>query len=152
MNKDDVKSARKFAVAAHGSQTYGTNNPYVYHLDKVAKVCLRYGGKIDDLVICYLHDVLEDTNVPAAQIENQFGNLITKIVMLLSNTESKKNTYERIRSSSKAVFIKLCDRIANVEEGGKVDMYKKQYPLFRSVLYRKGEYESMWRHLDGLLL
>jgi hypothetical protein len=55
------------------------------------------------------------------------------------------------------VALKLADRIANVEfsieceDGGKVKMYRKEYPDFVTYLHKAGEHDAMWDHLGGLL-
>lgn len=141
--------ARQFAINAHGNQKYG-NHPYSYHLDKVVDVAKRYNASDDILAVCFLHDVIEDTKVTYSNIRKLFGVKIAYLVDLVSNRGSKELTFERIRSNSIAVFVKLCDRIANVSEGGKIEMYKKQYPLFRKILKRDKEYENMWEELDEL--
>ena len=61
-------------------------------------------------------------------------------------------TYPKIRASADAVRLKLADRIANVENGGKlVDMYRREYEDFRRALYTPGQADPMWAHLDELL-
>ena len=51
-----------------------------------------------------------------------------------------------------AVRLKLADRIANIESGGKlVEMYRNEYENFRRG-YTAGENEDMWAHLDTLML
>jgi (p)ppGpp synthase/HD superfamily hydrolase len=62
-------------------------------------------------------------------------------------------TYPKIRATKGAVCLKLADRIANVENGGKlVEMYKKEYDDFRRALYTPGEHEDMWNHLTSLMV
>ena len=149
MSENYLKKAIEFAKEAHGNQRYG-DKPYVYHLLKVAKVAKRYGGSEFQIICSFLHDVLEDTPVTFDQLSKAFGRAAT-VIDLVSNRASKEETFKRIRSSKDAVFVKLCDRIANVEEGAKNSKYRKEYPLFKSILYRKGEFESMWEYLDKLL-
>jgi hypothetical protein len=61
-------------------------------------------------------------------------------------------TYPKIRAVKGATRLKLADRIANVEQGGKlVDMYRKEYEDFKRNLFVTGENEDMWKHLDGLM-
>jgi len=146
--------ADDFAQMAHGDQQYG-QHPYKYHLDKVVDNARRFNGTKTQILCARLHDVIEDTAITKEQLASRFGNHVAHVVDLVSNQSKehpdwKQTTLERIRTEPDAVFVKLCDRIANVAEGGKIGKYRKEYPLFRGILYREGEYEDMWRVLDDL--
>jgi (p)ppGpp synthase/HD superfamily hydrolase len=148
---DVIKEAAKFAIKAHGGQQYGVGTPYTYHLAQVYTLARRFGGSTDEQAAAWLHDVLEDTSVTKAELQQQFGSNIANIVDLVSNRESKEATFQRIRASKSAVFVKLCDRLANVTAGAKINMYRKQHPTFKSILYKKGEFENLWKMIDKQL-
>lgn len=64
--------------------------------------------------------------------------------------------YEGIRNTKYATFVKLCDRIANVEyslstKNRMFDMYKKEQKHFRDMLYTD-EYKEMWEYLEKIML
>ena len=143
----NVKEAAKFAVKAHGSQRYG-GKPYSYHLEKVYRNVVRFGGSNEHQMAAWLHDVIEDTSVTKDDVAKKFGSKVAKIVDLVSNQASKEATYKRIRTDKDAVFVKLCDRLANVSEGGKLDMYRKQQRTFKPILYKKGEFDALWKAID----
>lgn len=145
-----VKDAAKFAAKAHGSQRYGGKS-YMYHLERVYRVVTRFGGSEVHQATAWLHDVIEDTSVTKSDIAKVFGSKIAHIVDLVSNRGSKESTFQRIRSDKDAVFVKLCDRLANVSEGGKLSMYRKQHQSFRSILYKKGEFDALWKAIDDKL-
>lgn len=145
-----VKDAAKFALKAHGNQKYGSH-PYGYHLEKVYQNTVRYGGSEPAKQAGWLHDVIEDTSVTKAEVARAFGGNVAKIVDLVSNRSSKEATNKRIRTSKDAVFVKLCDRLANVTEGAKNDKYRKAHPLFKSILYKKGEFDALWKAIDKVL-
>ena len=145
-----VKDAAKFALKAHGNQKYGSH-PYGYHLEKVYKNAVRYGGSGPSLQAAWLHDTIEDTPITKADVARAFGGNVAKIVDLVSNRPSKETTNKRIRTSKDAVFVKLCDRLANTTEGQKNDKYRKAHPLFKSILYRKGEFDALWKAIDKAL-
>jgi (p)ppGpp synthase/HD superfamily hydrolase len=148
MNK--VKDAAKFAIKAHGNQRYG-GKPYSYHLEKVYKNAVKHGGSETQQIAAWLHDTIEDTSVTSSDISKEFGSSVARLVDLVSNLSSKETTFKRIRTSKDAVFVKLCDRLANVTEGAKNDKYRKEHPLFKSILYKQGEFESLWRAIDQKL-
>lgn len=139
--------AQQFAIKAHGNQMYG-DKPYEYHLQKVVDNTKKFGGEQKHIQAAYLHDVLEDTYIKREELEKKFGKEVTDIVDLLSNTGNKEETFKRIRTNPDAVFVKLADRLANTSEGKKNDKYRKEQPLFKSILYRKGEFDEMWDQLD----
>ena len=145
-----LEKAMAFAKAAHGDQKYG-DKPYLYHLLKVAKVATRYGGNEFQTVCCLLHDVLGDTDVSFSELAKAFSPQVAVIVGMVTNKPSKEETFKIIRENKNAVFVKLCDRIANCEAGNKNNKYKKEYPIFKKILYRPGEFEEMWKHLNYLL-
>jgi (p)ppGpp synthase/HD superfamily hydrolase len=145
-----IKQALLFAKEKHAGQKYGSHD-YMYHLIRVVKVAQRYGASDDDIVACFLHDTIEDTSTTHNDIAKLFGQPTADVVELVSNRSTKEATFKRIRTNKRAVFVKLCDRIANCEEGAKNDKYRKEYPLFKKILYKSGEFEPMWKHLDNLL-
>jgi (p)ppGpp synthase/HD superfamily hydrolase len=146
----NVKEAAKFAIKAHGSQTYGSK-PYAHHLEQVYRNVVKYGGSPVLQMAAWLHDVIEDTSTTKAEVSKKFGSAVATIVDLVSNRGSKEATYKRIRSNKGAVFVKLCDRLANVSVGEKNDMYRKMHSLFKSILYKPGEFDSLWKEIERRL-
>lgn len=142
--------ALNFALRAHGDQMYG-DKPYKYHLLKVFQ--LAQGGTTASRQAALLHDVLEDTSVTKEQLEKQFGPKVAHIVDLVTKRPNEPNAsyYDRINTDREAVFVKLCDRLANATEGEKNDKYAADYPLFKQKLHIKGEYQTYWWRLDKLL-
>lgn len=137
---DKIKKARQFAIEKHGNQQYG-NDPYIVHLDLVYEVAQHYGfGEL--IGICsYLHDVLEDTSCTFEELWQEFGWEVAYLVFLVTDetgqnrSERKQKTYEKTILDSRAVVIKLCDRIANVRSSKKDNnklfrMYKKEHESF----------------------
>jgi (p)ppGpp synthase/HD superfamily hydrolase len=110
------------------------------------------------LTAAWLHDVVEDAGVKVKELAEMFNDRVSQLVEAVTN-ESGANrkiraalTYPKIRAIPDAVRLKLADRIANVEHGGKlVEMYRREYDDFRRALYSPGQWEEMWSHLDGLL-
>lgn len=154
-SSDDLEqSADEFAQRVHGDQQYGIH-PYKYHLDKVVGYANKFNGTPTQKLAARLHDTIEDTSVTKAEVASRFGPEVAEVVDLVSNLDKtipnwKRLTYERVRSNPDAVFVKLCDRMANTAERGKIEKYKKEYPLFKQVLHREGEYDEMWSVLDRL--
>jgi len=145
-----INKAATLAIKAHGDQMYG-NKPYKYHLKKVYDNAVRYGGTTAARVAAVLHDTLEDTQLSKEEIAKEFSPKVAHIVDLLSNRPSKQETFQRIRTDPTAVFVKLCDRLANVQEGQKNDKYRKEHPLFKQELHTPGEYDTLWYAIEKAL-
>ena len=154
-----VREARMVSIQAHGNQTYDEIYPYKKHLDDVVDVLRRfgYGGKY--LVAGYLHDIIEDTSLSYNKVKRTYGLEVAEMVYCVTDElgrdrdEKKAKTLPKTASNPDAIIIKLADRIANIEHGGKVDMYAKEFGQFKGALglnTPKGA-EQMWDHLEKLL-
>lgn len=150
VDEPQIDKTVSFAIRVHGDQKYG-DKPYEYHLKQVFDNAVKFGGSLAARQAAILHDTLEDTAVTKPELEAQFGPKVAHLVDLLTNQPSKENTYRRIRTDPEAVFVKLCDRLANVSEGQKNGKYRKEHSLFKSILYRRGEYDTLWHAIDAAL-
>lgn len=158
-NLDPLRFVKFYASVKHAGQEYSLGQPYVVHLKATDDVLVRFG--VTDLVMrtaAWLHDVIEDQGVTARDIAEMFGEEVATLVAAVTNEEGPNRkargllTYPKIRKTPRAVQLKLADRIANVENGGRmVQKYREEYEDFRRALYVPGEYENMWQHLDKLL-
>lgn len=164
---DPLRWAKFFAAVKHGNQQYSSGLPYTHHLAQVEAVLRRFGhtrdhfdpSDMDLLEAAWLHDVVEDTTTKLKEISEMFGDKVAELVGAVTNEPGPNRktrhalTYPKIRKTPDAIILKLADRIANVEAGGKlVEMYQKEYEDFKRNLYTPGICEEMWKHLDGLLL
>ena len=153
------KEARMVAVRAHSNQTYDEIFPYDKHLDDVVDILKRFGYSGKYIVAGYLHDILEDTGISYNKIHKRFGFVVAEMVYCVtdelgrSRDEKKKKTLPKTATNSDAIILKLADRIANIEHGGKIDMYAKEYEEFRSALFLNtpNDAKVMWDHLEKLL-
>ncbi len=155
---DQLKWAKFFATVKHGNQLYG-GLPYTHHLAAVEQVLRRFEQR-DDVMLtaAWLHDVVEDTGTKLKEIHEMFGDEVAALVGAVTNEAGPNRkmraalTYPKIRSVPRATALKLADRIANVENGGKlVEMYAKEYEDFKRNLFVPGENAQMWACLDQLL-
>lgn len=141
-----IKEAIDLAGKAHFGQRYG-KHPYLYHLTMVAEVAERLGFDEEIICACWLHDTLEDTKLTYYEIIQRFGTTIADIVYDVtdelgrSRGERKAKTYPKIKANYKAVIVKLCDRISNLQECKEdeclAEMYLKEHNDFRRGLMSK---------------
>lgn len=115
--------ARDIALAAHGNQMYGSDQPYSVHLQSVVDVLkeLGHGSNTELLCAAWLHDVLEDTTEsPASLLESGVTPYVLALVDAVTNEPGKNRaerhaaTYPRITRMPEAVTLKIADRIANI--------------------------------------
>ena len=153
------KEARMVSIQAHGNQTYDEIFPYHKHLDDVVDILKRFGFSGKFIVAGYLHDIIEDTSLSYNKVKRHYGIDVAEMVYCVTdelgrNREEKKiKTLPKTASNPDAIILKLADRIANIEHGGKVDMYSKEYQQFKGALYLNTpeDGKAMWEHLDFLL-
>lgn len=159
-----LEEARAFAIKHHGDQKYG-DKPYSYHLDSVVSLLEPYGEKAQ--VIGYLHDVVEDTDVSLAEIEELFGTEISQAVGMLTDQpgknrkERKQKTYDLMATVQGdleiALLVKTADRLANITaclEHGRTDklkMYQDEHSHFKRAVYRPGLCDELWVRIDTAL-
>lgn len=159
---DLEKKAFGLAVAVHRHQKYG-NEPYTKHLKDVVAVLKSFA--INDpylLAAAWLHDAVEDTELTILSVQAEFGADVASLVYAVT-TEPGKNrkernakTYPKIKAIKEAVYLKLADRIANVQASiesnpQKLKMYQKEFPDFQKALKQPGVADRMWCLLEELL-
>jgi len=155
----DYKEARMIAIQAHGLQTYDEIYPYVKHIDDVVDVLRRFGYSGKYIISAYLHDIIEDTALSYNKVKGRFGIEVAEMVYCVTDelgrnrAEKKVKTLPKTASNPNAIELKLGDRIANIEHGGKIDMYAKEYGQFHGALFLNTPKDGlvMWNHLEKLL-
>ncbi len=162
MDSQLIKEARELAFSYHADQKYGSR-PYSYHLQKVVNIARFYSSLIPkealEDVICaaYLHDVLEDTLCTQDEILRALNPRILLIVKLLTKNSSNLEEYfDQVSQDDLAIFVKLCDRYANVlacvydGEDQKLAKYKEQNPMFNRILLRNN-YKPIFDWIEDYL-
>jgi (p)ppGpp synthase/HD superfamily hydrolase len=111
------------------------------------------------------HDLIEDTRVSYNDVMNHLGQEAADIVYAVTNEKGKNRKerggvkyYEGIRQTPGAVFVKLCDRIANVQyskmtKSRMFEMYKKEHQDFELMIGRhtaNKDLEPMFVYLENL--
>ena len=153
-----------FASDKHKTQTYSWDRPYTFHLRAVRDTVLRflpylpYGVSVEEVVLgAWGHDLIEDTGVTREELTERYGEEVSNVIWHVTDEPGKNRkerhaaTYGKTRQSPAAVFLKLCDRIANIEAGGKTQMYRKEHLEFKAALYKENEMEPLWEHLETIL-
>jgi (p)ppGpp synthase/HD superfamily hydrolase len=120
----ELFKALSFAAYAHRTQTRkGSGEPYVNHLIEVAQLLADVAEveDVDVLRAAILHDVVEDTEVTADDVERSFGARVRALVEAVTDdnrlpkAERKRLQIEHMRHAPNDVrLIKLADHCSNV--------------------------------------
>lgn len=154
-----IEDARLVAIRAHGNQAYDEIFPYEKHLNDVVNVLERFGFGGKYLVGGYLHDTLEDGALSYNKIKRVFGEEIADMVDGVTDRYAKTRKEKKVLTlpitakNQSSIILKLADRIANIEHGGKIDMYASEYAEFKNYLFGNTPLDGkpMWEHLEKLL-
>ena len=154
--------------------------PYSFHLRMVVQVFIDFKHLLKNVFItedgnsltfnditlaCYGHDLIEDTRVSYNDVKKELGQKAADIIYAVTNEKGKVRSeranskyYEGIRKTEGATFVKLCDRIANVQYGiltksSQLEMYKKENIHFITSLKGNDSHplSVMFNYLTSLL-
>jgi (p)ppGpp synthase/HD superfamily hydrolase len=150
--------------------------PYEFHLRMVVQATKDFihlikdsndgENSFRDLIIlsAWGHDLIEDTRTSYNDVKEVLGQIPADIIYACSNEKGKNRKerandkyYEGIRNTPGAVFVKLCDRIANVQyskmtKSRMFEMYKKENENFINSLggHPQHELHPMFDYLINL--
>ncbi len=157
-----LQAAKIYGADAHKDQKYG-DGLYSIHLYDTEQVARRFGCTDEDILAAtWLHDTVEDTPTTVEQLRSLFNDRVASLVYSVTNepginrAERHAKTYHKIKQHPDNLFLKLCDRIANVEacikyRDSRMKMYQKEWASFKAELYTPGVHEPLWQHLASLL-
>lgn len=180
--EDILEKAKKHAIEAHRAvQHKYDEHEYDHHLEMADNVALRFIYLIPEKHRnnvrggVWQHDTIEDCGLTLNDLIKATNKIIAEIAYACTNekgrtrAERANNKYYRgIRRTQYATFVKLCDRIANIEyslskKSRMFNMYKKEQIHFRNkldsfyfrliaILFRgEPDYTDMWNYIDELL-
>lgn len=117
-----IRKAAEFAARAHaGAMRKGSQIPYIYHPMEVALIVAQMTDDPEVIAAAYLHDVLEDTQVTADELEKEFGSRVLAMVNAetedksLTWRERKENTIRHLLTASYEVkILTLGDKLSNM--------------------------------------
>lgn len=155
---------------------YDTYLPYEFHLRMVIEEYKRFKhlipeDKIEIYYACWGHDLIEDTRTTYGDIVKEFSNhyfgdfsiRLADIIFAVTNEKGKTREdrandkfYNELKQNKFAVFVKLCDRIANIKyskmtRSSMYSKYKKEYSNFKEKIYIE-EYKEMFDYIEKIFL
>jgi GTP pyrophosphokinase len=141
-----LQKAYVFAARAHKGQIRRSGEPYLSHPLEVTSMLADMQMDAVTLTAALLHDVLEDTDVTATDLQREFGKDtgllvegVTKISLVQESSPESRHA-ETIRKiilamtdDLRVIFIKLADRIHNLKTLKFLDK-SKQIQIARETL------------------
>lgn len=152
--------------------------PYEFHLRMALTIGKRYIHMIPvehrPLVLAAImaHDSIEDARLTYNDVKklalecratDEEATMIAEMARAVTNNGRGRDRdermpdyiYEEIKTIFYSTFVKLCDRLANIQygliTGGSMpSKYKKENPHFKEKLYTPGLYDDMWDELKDL--
>ena len=168
------------------NQTYGGELPYSFHLKAVVAQALRYkkllriqginktGGleamiywtdeMIANVTIAAAgHDLIEDARLTYNDVVKLTGSDAAEIIYNCTEEKGRNREgrhsdkfFDEISLNRHAVFVKLCDIMANVlfsqlTNSSMYHKYRQEFPHLKEKLYIAEEYDPIWIDLENLL-
>lgn len=172
MTKDKLDAFKDFCIERHdvfANQKYGDTLPYSFHLDMVARQASKWSYLLDNqndkyITLCGVwgHDLIEDARVTWNDIVKIAGEDVANVIYACTDEKGKnrnerhsKKYYIDLFKIKLAVYVKLCDIIANITyslltTSSMYKKYSKEYPTVKKYLYRP-EYNDMFIHIEKLI-
>ncbi len=170
-----ICNAFNFAYQLHDGQCRRSGEPYIAHPVAVAGILRDMGGSSVMMAAGFLHDVVEDTEVTAQEIEERFGEEVRRLVegvtklsklQFSSKTESQAENFRRMflamAQDIRVIIVKLADRLHNMrtlefmppEKQKQIALETKE--IFSPLAHRLGIGRLKWeledlsfKYLDG---
>ena len=123
----EIKRTADFAVKAHDWQFRLSGEPYIIHPFKVTEFLMEIKPDLPTIQASLLHDVIEDCKISEEEIFNQFGSEVLSLCIWLvkvakikytwedRHLETLKKTFLAMAKDLRVIFIKLADRIHNMQ-------------------------------------
>lgn len=122
-----IRQAYAIACEAHQDQRRNSGEPYIDHPIAVARILIELHLDAASIAAALLHDVIEDTKITKAQVEQLFGaeiaNLVDGVTKLSklehqSKEEAQAGSYRKMfvamADDPRVVLVKLADRLHNL--------------------------------------
>lgn len=169
-----VVKCKEYAIKCHKDTNHlYDGKPYEYHLTLTVNNALKFidlvpNSQIENILsACWLHDVIEDCRQTYNDIKQISNITVAELVRACTNYTGGRNRrermpefiYENLRQTPYAIFVKLCDRLANVQhsvitQSSMLKKYRDEQRHFEHELRYytlDKQYEPMFIELNRLL-
>ena len=126
-DEEMLVKAYHYAQEAHANQKRASGEPYFIHPCAVADILIDLGLDAATVAAALLHDVIEDTDSTAEDIQREFGDevlglvgSVTKLEKIVfkskedENAENFRKIFVAMAKDVRVIIIKLADRLHNM--------------------------------------
>ncbi len=128
--ENSLREVYKFGKDSHHGQKRASGEPFFSHGVAATKILLSILPDLETVQACLLHDVLEETEITAQEIEEKFGakvrflcegvQKISKVNLLKKHDSSQQfeniqKLFVAVSQDIRVIFVKLADRIHNLQ-------------------------------------
>ena len=134
-----IRAAGEFGATAHQGQKRLSGEPYIAHPVAAADILADLHLDADTIIAAILHDVIEDTPTPKAEIAARFGNDVAEIVdgvtkldqiQFKNRKEAQAESFRKMLLAMvrdlRVILVKLADRTHNLRTMGAVAPAKRR--------------------------
>lgn len=143
-------------------------SPYYFHLEGVYVIAKRFIHLFPEdqhhtlLAAAWCHDLIEDTRQTFNDVKMMVGENVANIVYALTNEKGRNRKeranakyYDEMKKVPGAVFVKLCDRLANIihssnRQSSMLQAYRKEQDFFKEMLFDRN-YMDIWYEMEQYL-
>lgn len=163
-----AEQSKQYAIGCHRETNHlYDNQPYEVHLQLVVAAAERFihlipeEARLEVIAGCWVHDCIEDCRQTYNDVKKATSEAVAELAYALTN-EKGRNRQERasdkyyadMKATPYAVFVKYCDRIANVtyakQRGSRMyEVYRKEVEHFIDKIHQT-PYDEMATHLRSL--
>jgi len=131
------------------NQKYDKTLPYSFHLKRVIEETYNHARFKIYVPAAAGHDLIKDARLTWNEVKAILGEEVADIIFCCTDCRGKtreerhsKEFFDTLLTNDIAVFVKLCDTIANVKMGlimnsTMIKRYKNEYNHLKSLLYVK---------------
>ena len=167
---DLIERASRFAREQHEGQLRKSGEPYIIHPYEVALILAKLEADPKTVAAGLLHDVLEDTEVTAEELEALFGKDVVRIVegvtkvgklSFSSKQERQAENFRRMflamAEDPRVIVVKLADRLHNMRTlhhmtaDKQREIAQETLDIFAPIAHRLGMGKIKWE-LEDLCL
>lgn len=170
-----------FAGISYDQYSYTTHIRFVQLIAELDGGLYFLKDSLSIKIALALHDALEDLDITKEELKDRikqcdrngclvYEYIVDRALEIIdavtdgsggSRKERKKRSYELTKQDVSAIYVKLCDRLANMQwsyvtkNKSKFNMYKKEYVEFRNQLTEVHDWTelalcSLWNNLEQL--
>ncbi len=167
VDRDLLRRAFTFADRAHEGQQRRSGDDFIYHPWGAAMILATLHLDEQTLAAALLHDVVEDTDTPLADVKSEFGDEVARLVegvtkltriQFASREHAEVENYRKMivamAQDPRVILIKLADRLHNmrtIEYLGRqkqIQKAKETLEIYAPIAHRLGIHSMKWELED----